>query len=152
MSQSSRRNAFPDALRGTAVTNAIDRGSLNVANAGRRNARSSSAETSAPGFSATTALGTSPRIGSGAASTTRVAERGLAPSAVPVLVPPHVSDYTSVQRRIQSFLPINDNSPSATSQPKQEFSDNPVGAEIQAEIPAAIGNEETSDGVSPIAV
>ena len=59
-----------------------------------------------------------------------------------------LSDYTSVQRRIQSFLPINDNSPSATSQPKQEFSDNPVGVEV----PAAIGREAAPEGVSPIAM
>ena len=61
------------------------------------------------------------------------------------------SDYTSVQRRIQSFSPTNDNSTSATlatSQPKQEFSDIPVGAVI----PAAICREATPEGVSPIAV
>lgn len=52
--QSSRRKAFPDALRGTAVTNSIDRGSLKVADAGRRNAWSSSAETAVPGLSTTT--------------------------------------------------------------------------------------------------
>jgi hypothetical protein len=63
------------------------------------------------------------------------------------------SDYTSVQRRIQSFSPTNDNSTSATlatlatSQPKQEFSDNPLGAVI----PAAIGREAAAEGVSPIA-
>jgi hypothetical protein len=58
------------------------------------------------------------------------------------------SDYTWVQRRIQSFSPTNDNSTSATSQPKQEFSDNPVGAVI----PAAIGREAAPEGVSPIAM
>ena len=61
------------------------------------------------------------------------------------------SHYTSVQRRIQSFSPTNDNSTSATlatSQPKQEFSDNPVGAVRSA----AIGNEEVPQSVSPIAV
>jgi hypothetical protein len=63
------------------------------------------------------------------------------------------SDYTSVQRRIQSFSPTNDNSTLATlatlatSQPKQEFSDNPLGAVI----PAAIGREAAAEGVSPIA-
>ena len=43
------------------------------------------------------------------------------------------SHYTSVQRRIQSFSPANDNSTSATSatsQPKKEISDNPVGVVI----------------------
>ena len=61
------------------------------------------------------------------------------------------SDYTSVQRRSQSFSPTNDNptsATSATSQPKQEFTDNPVGAVI----PAAIGREAAAEGVSPIAV
>ena len=61
------------------------------------------------------------------------------------------SDYTSVQRRIQSFSPTNDNSTSATSatsQPKQECTDNLVGAVI----PAAIGREAAAEGVSPIAV
>jgi len=56
-----------------------------------------------------------------------------------------------VQRRIQSFSPINDNSTSATSatsQPKKEISDNPVGAVRSA----AIGNEAASERVSPIAV
>ena len=53
-----------------------------------------------------------------------------------------------MQRRIQSFSPINDNSPSATSQPKKEISDNPVGAVI----PAAIGREAATERVSPIAV
>jgi hypothetical protein len=54
------------------------------------------------------------------------------------------SDYTSMQRRIQSFSPINDNptsatsATSATSQPKKEISDNPVGAVRSA----AIGNKE----------
>ena len=70
---------------------------------------------------------------------------------VAVPFPPHVSHYTSVQRRIQSFSPTNDNSTSATSatsQPKQEFTDNPVGVVISA----AIGNEEASERVSPIAV
>jgi len=59
------------------------------------------------------------------------------------------SDYTSVQRRIQSFLSINDNSTCATpatSQPKKEASDNSV-ATVNS---AAIGNEEASEGVSPI--
>jgi hypothetical protein len=59
------------------------------------------------------------------------------------------SDYTSVQRRIQSFSPTNDNSTSATlatSQPKQECTDNPV----RAVIPAAIGREAAAEGVSPI--
>jgi hypothetical protein len=61
------------------------------------------------------------------------------------------SHYTSVQRRIQSFSPTNDNSTSvtsATSQPKKEISDNPVGAVRSA----AIGNEEVPQSVSPIAV
>ncbi len=61
------------------------------------------------------------------------------------------SDYTSVQRRIQSLLPTNDNSTSATSatsQPKKECSDNPA----EAEIPAAIGNEAAPQSISPIAV
>ena len=61
------------------------------------------------------------------------------------------SDYTSVQRRIQSFSPTNDNSTSATlatSQPKQEFTDNLVGAVITA----AIGREAAAEGVSPIAM
>jgi REP element-mobilizing transposase RayT len=61
------------------------------------------------------------------------------------------SHYTSVQRRIQSFSPANDNSTSATSatsQPKKEISDNPVGVVISA----AIGNEEASARVSPIAM
>ena len=61
------------------------------------------------------------------------------------------SDYTSVQRRIQSFSPTNDNPTSATlatSQPKQEFSDNPVGAVN----PAAIGREAAAEGVSPVGV
>ena len=61
------------------------------------------------------------------------------------------SDYTSVQRRIQSFSPINDNPTSATtltSQPKKEISDNPVGAVRSA----AIGNEEDPQSVSPITV
>ena len=61
------------------------------------------------------------------------------------------SDYTSVQRRIQSFSPTNDNSTSATlaiSQPKQEFTDNLVGAVI----PAAIGREAAAEGVSPVCV
>ena len=61
------------------------------------------------------------------------------------------SDYTSVQRRIQSFSPTNDNSTSATlatSQPKQECTDNLVGAVI----PAAIGREAAAEGVSPIAL
>jgi hypothetical protein len=61
------------------------------------------------------------------------------------------SDYTSVQRRIQSFSPKNDNctfATSATSQPKKEISDNPVGAVISA----AIGCEAAPEGVSPIAV
>ncbi len=60
-------------------------------------------------------------------------------------------DYTSVQRRIQSFTPTNDKSTSATlatSQPKQEFSDHPVGVVI----PAAIGREAAPEGVSPIAM
>jgi hypothetical protein len=60
-------------------------------------------------------------------------------------------DYTSVQRRIQSFSPTNDNSTSAisaTSQPKKEISDNLVGAVRSA----AIGNEEDPQSVSPIAV
>ena len=87
-----------------------------------------------------------------------LAERGLALSAVPVSFPPRIrheqSDYTSVQRRIRSFSPTNDNSTSATSatsatsQPKQEFSDNPVGAVI----PAAICRKSAPGGVSPIAV
>ncbi len=42
------------------------------------------------------------------------------------------SHYTSVQRRIQSFLPINNNCTSASSQPKQECTDNLVGAVISA--------------------
>ena len=61
------------------------------------------------------------------------------------------SDYTSVQRRIQSFSPTNDNSTSAisaTSQPKKEISDNLVGGVRSA----AIGNEEVPQSVSPIAV
>ena len=61
------------------------------------------------------------------------------------------SDYTSVQRRIQSFSPTNDDSTSATlatSQPKQECTDNLVGAVI----PAAIGREAAAEGVSPIAM
>jgi hypothetical protein len=61
------------------------------------------------------------------------------------------SDYTSVQRRIQSFSPTNDNPTSATtstSQPKKEISDNPVGAVRSA----AIGNEEDPQSVSPIAL
>jgi hypothetical protein len=57
-------------------------------------------------------------------------------------------DYTSVHRRIPSFLSTNDNSTSATIQPKKEYSVNPAGAEI----PAAIGNEAAPEGVSPIAV
>ena len=44
-----------------------------------------------------------------------LAERGLSLSAVPVPFPPHISDYTSVQRRIQSFSPTNHTSFSATS-------------------------------------
>jgi hypothetical protein len=61
------------------------------------------------------------------------------------------SDYTSVQRRIQSMLPINDNPTSATtaiSQPKKEISDNPARAVISA----AIGREAAAEGVSPIAL
>lgn len=61
------------------------------------------------------------------------------------------SDYTSVQRRIQSFSLTNDNSTSATlatSQPKQECTDNLV----EAVIPAAIGREAAVEGVSPIAL
>jgi hypothetical protein len=57
-------------------------------------------------------------------------------------------DYTSVHRRIPSFLSTNDNSTSATIQPKKEYSVNPAGAKI----PAAIGNEAAPEGVSPIAV
>ena len=56
-----------------------------------------------------------------------------------------------MQRRIQSFSPTNDNPTSATtatSQPKKEISDNPV----EAVISAAIGNEEASERVTPIAV
>jgi len=65
-------------------------------------------------------------------------ERGLAPSAVPVPVPPHVSHDTSVQRRMQSFSPKNDTSITATpasSQPKKEISDNPVGPGFRQIIP-----------------
>jgi hypothetical protein len=64
------------------------------------------------------------------------------------------SDYTLVQRRIQSFSPTNDNSTLATlatlatSQPKQECTDNLVGAVISA----AIGREAVAEGVSPIAM
>jgi hypothetical protein len=61
------------------------------------------------------------------------------------------SDYTSVQRRIQSMLPINDNPTSATaaiSQPKKEISDNPARAVISA----VIGCEAAPEGVSPIAM
>ena len=56
-----------------------------------------------------------------------------------------------MQRRIQSFSPTNDNSTSttlATSQPKQECTDNLV----EAVIPAAIGREAAAEGVSPIAL
>jgi hypothetical protein len=56
-----------------------------------------------------------------------------------------------VQRRIQSSSSTNDNSFSATtatSQPKKEISDNPVGAVRSA----AIVNEEVPQSVSPIAV
>jgi REP element-mobilizing transposase RayT len=61
------------------------------------------------------------------------------------------SDYTSVQRRIQSMSPINDNPTSATtaiSQPKKEISDNPARAVISA----VIGCEAAPEGVSPIAM
>jgi hypothetical protein len=59
------------------------------------------------------------------------------------------SDYTWVQHRIQSFSPKNDNSTSATSatsQPKKEISDNPVGPVRSA----AIGNEEVPQSVLPV--
>jgi hypothetical protein len=61
------------------------------------------------------------------------------------------SDYTSVQRRLQSVLPANDDSRSATSgtvQANEESSGNP----ITSIIPEAIGTEEVSQAVSTIVV
>ena len=59
------------------------------------------------------------------------------------------SDYTSVQRRLQSVLPANDDSRSARSgtvQANEESSGNP----ITLIIPEAIGTEEVSQAVSTI--
>ena len=78
-----------------------------------------------------------------------LAERRLAPSAVSVPFPRRTKRlHLGTTPNSVFFLAINDNFPLAISQPKQEFSDNPVGAVI----PAAIGREAAPEGVSPIVV
>ena len=58
------------------------------------------------------------------------------------------NDYTSVQRRLQSVLPANDNSPSTTSGTIQA-NEGSRGKPITSIKPVAIGTEELSEDISP---